>query len=100
RIPVPTLPEQRRIVEILDQADALRKKRAEADAIAERILPALFYKMFGDPVRNEKGWELKSLGEMVTEFRYGTSAKCETEGQGLPVLRIPNIVRGEIELAD
>ncbi|HQI28843.1 MAG TPA: restriction endonuclease subunit S, partial [Sedimentisphaerales bacterium] len=48
-IPLPPLSEQHRIVEILDQADTLRKKRAEADAKAARILPALFYKMFGDP---------------------------------------------------
>ena len=65
KIFLPPPPEQRRIVEILDQADALRKLRREADAISERILPALFYKMFGDPVRNEKGWEVTELGEVV-----------------------------------
>jgi len=54
-IPLPPLYEQRRIVEILDQSDALRKKRAEADAKAARILPALFYKMFGDPLANPHG---------------------------------------------
>lgn len=48
-------------MEILDQADALRKKRAEADAKAERILPALFIKMFGDPATNPKGWKRKPL---------------------------------------
>jgi type I restriction enzyme S subunit len=48
-IPLPPPSEQRRIAEILDQADALRKMRAEADAKADRILPALFIKMFGDP---------------------------------------------------
>ncbi len=58
-IPLPPLSEQRRIVEILDQADALRKKRAEADAKAARILPALFYKMFGDPATNPTGWDQK-----------------------------------------
>ena len=62
-IPLPPLSEQRRIVEILDQADALRKKRAEADAKAARILPALFYKMFGDPATNPKGWPVKRLGD-------------------------------------
>lgn len=61
-LPLPTVSEQRRIVEILDQADALRKKRAEADAKAARILPALFYKMFGDPATNPKGWPVKRLG--------------------------------------
>ncbi len=65
KVPIPPLSEQRRIVEILDQADALRKKRAEADAKAERILPALFYKMFGDPVTNPRGWKTRKLSEVV-----------------------------------
>lgn len=65
RIPLPPPSEQRRIVEILDQADALRKKRAEADAKAARILPALFYKMFGDPATNPKGWPVVPIGELV-----------------------------------
>jgi len=64
-IPLPPLDEQRRIVEILDQADRLRKLRCQADAIAERILPALFYKMFGDPVRNEKNLRKKKLGDLI-----------------------------------
>lgn len=62
KIPLPPISEQRRIVEILDQADRLRKLRADADAKAARILPALFYKMFGDPVTNPKGWPVKLLG--------------------------------------
>lgn len=64
-IPLLPLSEQRRIVEILDQADALRKKRTEADEKAERILPALFYRMFGDPATNPMGWEMKPLGELA-----------------------------------
>jgi len=65
RIPLPPLFEQHRIVEILDQADALRKKRADADAKAARILPALFYKMFGDPATNPKGLVKKRLGDLI-----------------------------------
>ena len=49
-IPLPALSEQRRIVEILDQADEIRKLRKQADEKAEKIIPALFYEMFGDPV--------------------------------------------------
>jgi len=64
-IPLPPLSEQRRIVEILDQADALRKKRAEADAKAARILPALFCKMFGDPATNPKGLTQARLGDVL-----------------------------------
>ena len=64
-LPLPTITEQHRIVEILDQADALRKKRAEADAKGARILPALFYKMFGDPAMNPRGFVKKRLGELI-----------------------------------
>jgi type I restriction enzyme S subunit len=59
---LPPLSEQRRIVETLDQADALRTLRREADAKAARILPALFFKMFGDLATNPMGWPVKRLG--------------------------------------
>ncbi|MGJ5629430.1 restriction endonuclease subunit S [Nostoc sp. CALU 1950] len=73
-IPLPSLSEQRRIVEILDQADVLRKMRAEADAKAERILSALFIKMFGEP----STWtdaNTKTLGSLVNIQSGGTPSK-------------------------
>jgi type I restriction enzyme S subunit len=75
KIPVPTLSEQRRIVEILDQADALRKKHTEADAKAACILPALFHKMFGDPATNPKGWITERLDKVFRSFSGGTPSK-------------------------
>jgi len=67
KIPLPPPTEQRRIVEILDQADRLRKLRAEADKKAERILPALFIKMFGDPATNPMGWDTNdTFGDVGT----------------------------------
>jgi type I restriction enzyme S subunit len=76
KIPLPALSEQRRIVEILDQADALRKKRAEADAKAARILPALFYKMFGDPATNPKGWPFLPIAVMVNPVERKDPRSC------------------------
>lgn len=88
-IPLPPLPEQRRIVEILDQADALRKLRREADQLAERILPALFYKMFGDPVRNEKGWETKRIESLCNLVRGSSPRpKADPRFYGGPVPRL------------
>jgi type I restriction enzyme S subunit len=69
---LPSLPEQRRIVEILDQADALRKRAREADAKAARILPALFLKMFGDPASNPMGWPTKKLSKIADTTSGGT----------------------------
>jgi type I restriction enzyme S subunit len=82
-VPLPPLSEQRRIVELLDQADALRKKRAEADAKAERILPALFIKMFGDPTEWDDSRQTQPLGELVDLQGGGTpSKKHQSIGRG------------------
>ncbi len=98
-MPVPPISEQRRIVEILDQADSLRKKRAEADAKAARILPALFYKMFGDPLANPHGFPTAMIGELLTLLRNGTTAEQNQDGRGYPVTRIETISDGIINSA-
>lgn len=69
RIPIPPLSEQRGIVNILDQADRLRRLRAEADAKAARILPALFIKMFGDPATNPMGWPVAALRHFLSRVK-------------------------------
>lgn len=60
-IPLPPLPTQKRIVEILDAADALRRKDQELLRKYDELAQAIFIDMFGDPVKNEKGWEVKSV---------------------------------------
>lgn len=100
-MPLPSLSEQQRIVEILDQADTLWKKRTEADAKAERVLPALFYKMFGDPATNSKGWPKARLGDVIVETQYGTSIRANTNGDGVAVIRMNNIdPLGHLDLSD
>lgn len=66
KMPIPVWPlrEQARIVELLDEADRLRRLRREADAKAARILPALFLKMFGDPATNPLGWPKEPIGQL------------------------------------
>lgn len=96
----PPISEQRRIIEILSQADALNKKHAKVSATADLVLPSLFYKMFGDPASNPKEWNQATLGAVTTDFRYGTSERCDSENVGLPVLRIPNVIGDELDLSD
>lgn len=90
-IPLPPLSEQRRIVEILDQADALRKKRAEADAKAARTLPALFYKMFGDPLALSLSQNAVPLGQLDVGFQNGFACGEKDVVDGIPHLRMNNI---------
>jgi len=87
-IPLPPLSEQRRIVEILDQADRLRRLRTEADAKADRILPALFIKMFGDPATNPMGWPMVPLRQLGVPLSGGAFPLAE---QGLANGEVPFI---------
>nr|MBA3585828.1 restriction endonuclease subunit S [Gemmatimonadota bacterium] len=82
RLPLPTLSEQCRIVEILDQADRLRCLRTEGDAKADRILPALFIKMFGDPVTNPTTWPKRTIGQLATVTTGSTPSRKKTECYG------------------
>jgi type I restriction enzyme S subunit len=68
-VPVPTLGEQERIVNLLDKADKLRKLRAGADSRISALLPGLFHEMFGDPALTGNRWPkvpLKKLGTITT----------------------------------
>ncbi len=64
RIPVPPLPEQRRIAEILDKADALRAKRRAALTQLDTLTQSIFLEMFGDPIANPRSWPRKKLAAM------------------------------------
>lgn len=64
-LPMPPLAEQERIVKLLDEADELRKLRAQADRRTADLIPALFHEMFGDPGTNSKGWPVKPFGDLA-----------------------------------
>jgi type I restriction enzyme, S subunit len=71
KIPLPPLPQQKKIAAILDAADAYRQKTKALIAKYDELTQSLFLEMFGDPVRNEKGWEYKVLNELVTKLGDG-----------------------------
>ncbi len=99
-IPLPPLPEQHRIVEILDQADALRQQRRQADEISRKIAPALFYDAFGDLRRNPKHWETLELGqvaEIVSGITKGRRTS-ETSLREIAYLSVANVQDGHLRL--
>ena len=72
-VKVPPLPEQERIVKLLDEADELRKLRAQADRRTAALLPALFHEMFGDPDSSRNNWPASPLGnhiDLLTGFPF------------------------------
>ena len=86
-LPLPPLPEQRRIAAILDQADALRAKRREALAQLDNLTQSIFIEMFGDPRENDRGWSKASIGSLVSDMRGGASLEPDDFIEtGFPVL--------------
>ncbi|MDP3366106.1 MAG: restriction endonuclease subunit S [Pseudomonas sp.] len=75
-IPLPPLPEQRRIAAILDQAETLRTQRRAALAQLDSLTQSLFLDMFGDPVTNPKGWPVVSLTDICHGYSGGTPSKA------------------------
>lgn len=101
RIPLPSLPEQRRIAAILDKADALRTKRREALTQLDRLAQSIFVEMFGDPVTNPKGWEVYSLEQLVRDMHQGINTVTEQvhyEDSGIPIIQSRNITQGYLDL--
>ena len=81
-IPLPPLAEQKRIASILDKADAIRRKRQQAIELADEFLRAVFLDMFGDPVMNPKGWELKPLKDIAKVTTGNTPSRKEEKFYG------------------
>ena len=94
QIPLPPLPIQKRIADILDAADALRKKDEALLKKYDELAQAIFIDMFGDPVKNEKGWEVKKINNCIIQKPdNGFFAKNEHyfEG-GTPIVWISNFI--------
>ena len=78
-IELPTLPEQRQIVDLLSRAESIVRLRREAQQKAAELVPAIFYKLFGDPAPNSKQLPTKTLGELVTLMSGGTPSKARDD---------------------
>ena len=86
-IPLPPLPEQKRIAAILDQADELRAKRRAAIAHLDSLTDAIFLDMFGDPALSQR---FVALGDITASARLGLvrSSKQLSEGGPYPYIRM------------
>ena len=94
----PPISVQRQIVAVLEQAEAVKRQRQEADALTGALLQNVFNEMFGDPVRNEKGWDVVKIREITEKSQYGCSVLGIDGGQ-YPIIGMNNITyEGKIDL--
>ena len=99
-IVVPPLSEQSRIVEELDLLSNIIEKKRQQLSELDNLAQSIFYDMFGDPVTNEKGWEVKTIGDIVLSVNYGTSSPASEDGK-YKYLRMNNLTySGFLDLKD
>ncbi len=89
-IPVPPIAEQERIVAELDLLSGIIEKKKEQLKAYDQLAQSIFYTMFGDPITNEKGWELKKLNDLSNVFAGGdvpkdSFSKTKSEKYSIPI---------------
>lgn len=93
-IPLPSLEDQIRIAEILTQAEKLITQREESIVMLDELLKSSFLEMFGDPVKNEKGWEKGTLKSCTTKIGSGSTPRGGKEtylAKGISLIRSLNV---------
>lgn len=98
-IPLPPLPEQRRIVKKLDTLSARTSTARDHLMAVAKLVERFKLRTLSNEIFRE-GVPFRKLGDMSSDVRYGTSAKCDYDPTGTPVLRIPNLKQGRIDHED
>jgi len=98
QIPLPPLPQQQKIANILDATDALRQNDKALIAKYDELTQSLFLDMFGDPQTNSKGLLELELGEVLDLITYGLTVRPDYIENGIPLISAREIRTGKIEL--
>jgi type I restriction enzyme, S subunit len=101
KVPLPPLPEQRRIADLLSRADRLRRLRRVGDSLSASLLQSVFLEMFGNPAINSKGWDLLFLEE-IADVQGGIQVTTKRDSLKLrkPYLRVANVYRNKLDLSE
>ena len=86
-LPIPSLSTQEKIVSELDKINELIRLKKEQLKDYDNLAQSIFYEMFGDPVENEKGWEVKTIKD--TCFLKSGDSKANNSHKGdLPYVKV------------
>lgn len=96
--PLPPLEAQKQIAKTLDTAAELLAMRKQQLAGLDNLIKSTFYDMFGDPVANDKGWEVSTLGECCNLIKDGPHASPNYVEYGIPFVSVNNIIKGHWDL--
>ncbi|HIF9259716.1 TPA: restriction endonuclease subunit S [Photobacterium damselae] len=103
-INLPSLPEQKRIVEKLDevlaQVDTIKARLDGIPAILKRFRQSVLAAAVSGKLIDLNETKITTIGEVSEDIRYGTSKKCDYKGGSTPVIRIPNIGDRKLDTSD
>ena len=91
-IPIVKFSEQESVVSELDKINELIRLKKEQLKDFDNLAQSLFYEMFGDPVENEKGWEVKKLGEVCNITSSKRIFADEYTDKGIPFYRSKEVI--------
>lgn len=100
QVPLPPLPEQERIIRILDEADQLRRLREESDRRSKDLIPSTFHEMFGDTSVAVKNCKVVRLEEVTTRITDGVHLKPNYTSSGIPFISVKDITTGKLKFDD
>ncbi|MCG8669927.1 MAG: restriction endonuclease subunit S [Pseudomonadales bacterium] len=97
-IPLPPLSDQIRIAHLLGKVEGLITQRKQHLQQLDDLLKSVFLEMFGDPVRNEKGWDSELLVKLVSEkIGYGIVQPGKPVEDGVPTIRVGDFIGTRIK---
>ena len=102
-LPIPPKPTQLSIVSELDKLNELIQIKKEQLKDYDALAQSIFYEMFGDPVENEKGWEVKKLGELCSKIGSGATPRGGNgsyKDEGISLIRSLNVYNNEFRRKD
>lgn len=94
---LPPIEEQHRIVKILDLAQSLIEKRKQAIAYLDDYIKAVFLDMFGDPVSNPKGWEVKTIQAISHKITDGEHLNPTFSEGGMPMIMAGHVLESGVD---
>ena len=100
-IAIPPREEQERIVAELDCLSGVIERKREQLRELDALAQSIFYQMFGDPITNEKGWEVKKLGEVCNKIGDGLHGTPKYDENGtVAFINGNNLIDGKIVITD
>lgn len=102
-VPLPNLPEQKRIATILDHADTIRRKNRQILEKYNELVQSIYQDMFGDTFVNDKKWKIAFLADLVKKDKiitYGIVQAGPNFENGIPYIRTGDIANGKIKEAN